>query len=461
MPDQPTQTGLLNGGVTENQARDLSCEAYIYGYPLVLMDATRQAVTNVAAPEETAAPMNQLSNMRSFPDETMTKVVSPNADTLYTFAFLDLSKEPMVLSVPEMGKRYYLMQMLDAWTNVFACPGTRTTGSGKADFVIVGPGKTGSLPDGAKVLKSPTSLVWIIGRTQTNGKEDYAAVNAIQDRYKLTPLSMWGKPYTPPASSAVDKNVDMTTPPVERVAKMDAGTFFARLNALMKDNPPAPADDSAVKRFAAIGVAPGKAFDLKALDPRLAGAIEEGFRAGQAKVLAEAKDKRGKDLNGWEYMDNLGQYGTDYLWRSVVALLGLGANLREDALYPRATRDSSGQPLTGANNYEIKFAKGQLPPVGAFWSITLYNSRQFFAKNPINRFAIGDRDKLTFGEDGSLTIYVQNESPGKARESNWLPAPKDSFNLLMRLYWPKKEILDGTWKPPAVERVAASAQRVA
>ena len=216
-----------------------------------------------------------------------------------------------------------------------------------------------------------------------------------------------------------------------------------------------------MKSFSAIGVAPGKPFDLKALDPQVARGIEEGFHAGREKVLAESMQPRGRNLNGWQFMDATGHYSTDYLWRAVVAFVGLGANLPEDAIYPHAMTDSEGQPLTGANTYEIHFAKGQLPPVSAFWSITMYNSRQFFVKNPINRFAIGDRDNLAFNEDGSLTLYVQHESPGATRESNWLPAPEDSFRLFMRLYWPKQQILEGNWKPPAIQRVAVGAKQVA
>jgi hypothetical protein len=455
MPDS-TKQNPVSGATTDDAA-----EAYIYGFPLVLMDLTRQAMTNVAKPGATTAPVNQLCNLREFPDPAATAVVSPNADTLYTFSFLDLTREPMVLSLPEMDNRYYLMQMLDAWTNVFASPGTRTTGSSKCDFAIVGPSSKGTLPENVKVIKAPTSMVWVVGRTQTNGKEDYAAVNAIQDQYKLTPLSAWGKTYTPPGNSPVDPAVDMKTPPVEQVIHMDANTFFSRLNALMKGNPPAAADADALKRFAPLGIAPGKPFDLKDLDPAVAKSLEEGVRTGLARIIAEAKKTHGKMLNGWEFMSDVGRYGTNYSWRAVVALIGLGANLPEDAVYPRATKDAGGQPLTGANNYVIRFAKGQLPPVGAFWSITLYNSRQFFVTNPINRYAIGDRDKLKFDDDGSLTIYVQNESPGKDKESNWLPAPQDSFNLFMRLYWPKKEIIEGAWKPPEVKRVAGAVEKVA
>ena len=461
MSERTAQDPMSAARVSEQLASDLGAAACIFGYPLVLMDVTRQVMTNIPAAAESSAPTNQFANMRAFPDETDTFVVSPNADTLYTFSFLNLSKEPIVLSVPDMSKRYYLMQMLDAWTNVFASPGTRTTGSAKADFAIVGTGRSGKLPDGMHVIKAPTSLVWIIGRTQTNGKEDYPAVHAIQDQYKLTPLSAWGQAYAAPTNLPVDPKVDMKTPPVEQVANMDAVAFFNRLNTLMKNNPPSAGDAEALGRFAAIGIAPGNVFDLSALDPAIARGIEHGFISGRARIQSEAKQSHGRILNGWQFMSNVGSYGTNYLWRAVVAQVGLGANLPEDAVYPRATTDIDGHPLIGANHYEVRFPKGQLPPVGAFWSITLYNAKQFFAKNPINRFAIGDRDKLRFNDDGSLTLYIQNASPGKEREANWLPSPKDAFNLIMRLYWPKKEVLEGTWKPPSIQRVAGEARQVA
>jgi hypothetical protein len=439
--------------VSAGEASEIAVEAYVFGYPLVLMDVTRRVMTAVPKAGAHKAPVNQFLHIREFPDYTMTDVVSPNADTLYSTAWLDLTKEPIILSVPDTGKRYYLMEMLDAWTNVFASPGTRTTGNSRGDFAIVGPQWKGKLPTNVKEIKSPTNMAWLIGRTRTNGKEDYAAVRAIQDQYKLTPLGAWGKDYNPPDNAPVAPGIDVKTPPVEQVAKMDAATFFARLNTLMKDNPPADADASALNNFNAIGVAPGTPFDLKNLDPAVAKSVDGSVKTAQAKISAEAKKPHGKKVNGWDVMTNLGRYGTDYLFRSVVALVGLGANLPEDAIYPRATEDTDGQPLNGANRYLVHFPGGQLPPVNAFWSLTMYTSKQFFAQNPINRYAIGDRDKLKFNDDGSLTISIQRESPGKEKESNWLPAPKDSFNVFMRLYWPKKEIVDGVWKPPGVERV--------
>jgi hypothetical protein len=440
--------------VSPNEAAGIGMDAYIYGYPLVLMDATRQVMTAVPRNDGRKAPINQLLHFREFPDYTFTDVVSPNADTLYSTAWLDLTKEPIVLSVPSIGRRYYLIQMLDAWTNVFAVPGTRTTGNGEREFAIVGPQWNGKLPLGVREIKSPTNMVWVVGRIQTNGKADYAAVHSIQDRYMLTPLGALGSTHTPPDKVPVAPGIDQQTPPAKQVAKMHAASFFARLNSLMKNNPPAAADATALARFAAIGVAPGTTFNLEEMDPAVAKSIEESVRVAQAKIIDDAKKPLGKIVNGWQVFDRpVGNYGTDYLWRAIVALVGLGANLPEDAIYPHATTDAQGQPLTGANRYVVHFPKGQLPPVNAFWSLTMYNSEQAFVQNPINRYAIGDRDNLRFNDDGSLTLYIQNESPGKDKESNWLPAPSDSFNIVMRLYWPKKEIVDGTWKIPPLERV--------
>jgi hypothetical protein len=353
--------------VTADEAEKIAVDAYIYGYPLVLMDVTKKVSTNVPKAEGEKAPVNQICHLRAFPDYTFTDVVSPNADTLYSIAWLDLASEPIVLSVPDVGKRYYLMPLLDAWTNVFASPGTRTTGNRRGDFAVVGPGWKGNLPAGIQEIKSPTKMVWLLGRTQTDGQDDYANVHGIQDHYVLTPLSAWGKLYTPPANMPVETGIDMRTPPADQVARMDAATFFARLNVLMKENPPAAADENALKRFAAIGVEPGIPFDLTSQDSAVAKGLERGVRTAQAKITAEAGKPHGKIVNGWQVMSNTGSYGTNYPWRAVVALIGLGANLPEDALYPRATTDVAGQPLTGEHRYVVRFPKGQLPPVGAFW----------------------------------------------------------------------------------------------
>lgn len=447
------QTQIERTAVSEQQARNLAAEAYIYGYPLVLMDITREVCTNVRNAGHHGAPINQFAHMPSFPDETMRTVVSPNADTLYSSAFLDLSKGPVVFSVPDMAKRYYLMQMLDAWTNTFACPGTRTTGSSEAAFVIVGPTRSGSLPEGVQVIKSPTSLVWILGRTQTNGKGDYPSVRAIQQQYELRPLSEWRKLYVPPDDLPVRGSIDMGTPPVEQLNRMNTRTFLSRLNSLMQENPPATDDAEAIHRFSTIGVGPGRIFEPDTLATAIAAAIEKGTADGLAKIIEESAKPHGTNINGWQFTTNVGRYGTNYLRRAVIAMIGIGANLPEDAVYLRATKDALGEPFSGTNTYEVHFLKDQLPPVGAFWSITMYNSKQFFVNNAIDRYAIGDRDKLKFDSDGSLTLYIRSGWPGREKEFNWLPAPKDSFNLVLRLYWPKKEVLEGMWQPPAVKRV--------
>ena len=443
---------MSNTILTKEDALAIGEDAYVFGYPLVLMDVTRSTMTATPKVGERKAPVNQFCHMKQFPDPTFTDVVSPNADTLYSSAWIDLTTEPIILSVPAMGDRYYLMEMMDGWTNVFSSPGTRTTGKDKGDFAIVGPGWKGKLPEGVQQIKSPTNMVWLVGRTQTNGEADYPAVHAIQKQYLLTPLSAWGKSYTPPDNVPVESGVDTKTPPVEQVAKMDAPTFFRRMTALMKGNPPSYADAGEMKRFASVGIVPGVAPNPQKYDLAVAEGLEQSVRAGQDKISAEAKKSLGKKVNGWDVMMNLGRYGTDYLFRAVVALVGLGANLPEDAIYPRATTDTNGEPLVGTNRYTVQFPKGQLPPVGAFWSITVYNSKQLFVENRINRYAIGDRSKLKFNDDGSLTIYVQHESPGQDKESNWLPAPKDRFNFFMRLYLPKKEIIDGSWKMPPIKR---------
>ena len=441
--------------LSEQDAAKIASDAYVYGYPLVLMDLTRAVGTATPKPAGFRAPANQFVHMRAFPDANFKYVVAPNADTLYSSAWLDLSRGPVMLSVPDTGRRYHLLPMLDAWTNVFAAPGSRTTGNGKGEFAIVGPGWTGSLPAGVEEVKAPTNMVWIIGRTQTNGKADYAAVHAIQDQYRITPASAWDTPYTPPAEVPVAQGIDTKTPPAEQVAKMDAATFFSRLNALMASNPPAAADAPALARFAQIGVAPGKAFDERDLGEAGARGVESGVHAGFEEIMAAVKTPPGKVVNHWTFLGNaeLGRYGTNYLLRATVARMGLGANLREDAVYPNTAIDADGAPLSGANRYVIHIPKAQLPPVHAFWSLTMYGADHYFVDNPINRYAIGDRDALKFNADGSLDLYIQHAPPDKDEEANWLPAPEGRFSLSLRLYWPKAAAVDGGWMPPAVKRV--------
>jgi hypothetical protein len=456
-PEAPTAAvGNADAAAREQQALEAGVEAVVYGLPLVIMDITRAKTTNVARPGDFSAPVNQFVHVRAFPDASFKDVVRANVDTLYSSAWLDLSKEPVVLSVPDTKGRYYLMPMLDAWTNIFASPGKRTTGTAAGHFAITGPGWSGTLPAGVTELKSPTNMVWIIGRTQTDGPQDYAAVHAIQDGYSLVPLSAFGQPYTPP-EGAVDPAIDMKAAPVDQLKAMSSSAFFDRMASLLKSNPPPAAEAPVLEKLKAIGIVPGEPFDPAKLDPAVAKGLESSLRVALEKLEAASKEA-GAPVNGWRVPSMvLGKFGTDYGTRAVVALIGLGANLPEDAVYPSVFVDAGGQPLDGANRYVIRFDKDATPPVQAFWSITLYDANSFFVANSINRFAVSSWMPLKKNADGSLEIYVQADSPGADKEANWLPAPSSGpFNLTLRMYWPNgtaPSIIDGSWKPPAVTKV--------
>lgn len=431
--------------VSKAEAEAIATEAYIYGYPLITMETTRDITTNVVTPKGTSAPMGQFVHMRSYPDASFTAVTAPNADTLYSVAWVDLSKEPYVLHVPDEKGRYYLMPMLSAWTNVFANPGTRTTGTKAADFVVTGPGWKGTLPPGTTEYKSPTNLIWILGRTYCTGTvEDYKEVHAIQDQYTLTPLSSFGKPYTPP-NGVFNPDIDMKTSVRDQVNALKANFFFKKLAISMKDNPPSAEDAPMVAAMAKLGIIPGKEFDMSQDNTDTA-------KMGIEKIMSHGKEA-GKVVNGWTMTTKTGVYGTDYLQRAYIAAIGLGANLPEDAIYPATSVDSKGKPLNGKKCYVLHFDKGQLPPAKGFWSLTMYNDQYFFIQNPLNRYSISPRNDLKTNPDGSVDLYLQSDSPGADKESNWLPAPKGQFVLMLRLYWPEESVLNGMWKPPAVKKV--------
>lgn len=435
-------------GITPAEARAVATEAYLYGYPLVTMEMTRRVMTNVAAPENGHAPMNEFAHVRRFPPANFRDVTMPNADTLYSTAWLDLSAGPMVLSLPDTRGRYYLMPILSAWTGVIASPGSRTTGTGQQTYVLTGPDWRGSLPPDAREIKSPTNMVWILGRTSCTGTaSDYESVHALQNRYTLKPLSAWGKPYDPPVGRA-DPAVDMKTAVRDQVDAMPAGPYFRLLAKLLRDNPPAPGDAPLLARMAALGLVPGKDFDLGELPPELALAAAGAPRDGQARMASAARSTA-QVVNGWSVDLKMGVYDSDYTRRALTAHRSLAANLPQDAVYAVSTGWYRGE-----GKYVVRFPAGQLPPVNGFWSLTLYDGEYFFAANPLNRFSLGSRDALKTGEDGSVTIHVQRESPGPDKESNWLPAPEKEFNLVLRLYWPKSappSILDGSWAPPEIE----------
>jgi hypothetical protein len=445
--------GPLFGAIEGGEQFWLATDAYVYGYPLVTMEMTRRVVTNVPAVEGTRGPMGQFIKLRQYPDASFRDVTAPNADTLYTTAFVDVGNEPWVISIPDMKGRYFLFPMLDAWTNVFQVPGTRTTGTKAQTYAITGPGWKGTLPSGVKEYKSPTSIVWILGRIYCTGTpEDYAAVHTLQDQCQAVPLSAYGKPYTPPAGT-VDPSIDMKTAVRDQVNRMDAVAYFTLLADLMKRNPPAVADAPEFAKFAKIGLVAGKDFDPSKLQ---ADFIRRIPPVANDRIMLQFKvNKAVKDINGWVFDTATGIYGTDYLNRAFVTAIGLGANRVQDAVYPTSLKDADGKKYTGANKYVMHFRKGQLPPVGGFWSLTMYGANYFFVANQINRYSISARQHLIANPDGSVDLYIQNEWPGADKESNWLPAPKDGFVLMLRMYWPNEKspsIINGTWVPPAVRK---------
>jgi hypothetical protein len=430
----------------------IASEAYIFLYPLVTMELTRLQATNIEAGTMPGrGPMNSLNHIREFPAADFKIVVRPNFDTLYSSAFIDVSNEPVILSAPDTEGRYYMLPMLDMWTDVFAVPGRRTSGTAAANWAIVPRGWDGQLPDGVGRIEAPTPYVWLIGRTQTNGPSDYPAVQAVQDGYRLVRLSQWGTEGTP-NELLVDSSVDMSTPPLDMVGAMSGAEFFSMGAELMKLHPPHVTDWSQVERMGRVGIRVGESFDASELSDVQLQAVEIAPMTAQASMAA-LLPVLASVSNGWQMNTNsIGVYGDFYAKRAVVAMLGLGANPPEDAIYPLLMHDADGDAVEGSTDYILHFEVSELPPVEAFWSVTMYDDHGFQVANELDRFAIGDRDPLVYGADGSLVLYIQHTNPGPAREANWLPSPLGPLGVTMRLYVPEQSVLMGAWVPPSLKK---------
>jgi hypothetical protein len=459
---RPPRADAQSAPISEQEARAIGASAYLYFYPLVLMDITRRQMTNVPAGKEPGfGPPNTFHHAPQYPSATDKVVVRPNFDTLYSIAWLDLSQEPVVVSMPDTKGRYYLLPMLDMWTDVFASPGWRTTGTQAQHFLVAAPGwrpdlrgrlvEEFRLPPDIQRIDAPTSHVWIIGRTKTDGPADYDAVHEIQAGMKVTPLSEWGR--TPrPVEAKTDASVDMKTPPKAQVDGMPGDKFFAYAAELLKVNRPHLTDQPILARMKRIGIEPGKAFEADKLSPSVQQALDAAPSTAQ-RLMAWKMPTLARVADYWAMnTDTVGVYGNYYLKRAIIAQQGLGANVPEDAIYPLNLADRSGQKLDGANKYVLQFDKGALPPVDAFWSVTLYDQDGYQVANPLNRFALSSWMPFKYEPDGTLTLYIQNENPGRDKEANWLPAPKGAFNLTMRLYAPRSEALTGKWNPPPVTK---------
>ncbi|OAE71665.1 hypothetical protein A7J71_20695 [Achromobacter insolitus] len=457
-----TSTRAADGLIADLPEADeefaLAVQAYIYAYPLVTMEMTRRVMTNVEEPKGARAPMGHLIKLRKYPDAKFRDVTAPNADTLYTTAFFDVGEEPWVVSLPDMHDRYALFPMLDGWTTVFDVPGKRTTGTKAQTFVVTGPGWNGAIPQGMTQYKSPTSIVWLLGRIYCTGTpEDYAAVHKLQDEVKICPLGAYGKTWSPPKGK-VNPAIDMKTAVRAQVNKMDAIEYFTLFAELLKRNPPAAEDAAMVEEMAALGIVPGESFNKAKFNAKYAKRVPE---VGFGRIMLHFKDSGGdiKDINGWGFTTKTGVYGTNYIQRALITAIGLGANRPQDAIYPTSLKSASGlikRDYNGSEKYVLTFKKGQTPPVSGFWSLTMYDANYFFVDNPLNRYSISARQPLKINPDGSIDLYIQHASPGRDLESNWLPAPKGKFILMMRLYWPNEtepSILDGSWTIPPAAKV--------
>jgi hypothetical protein len=434
------------------EARAIAKEAYIYGFPMV--DSYRIQYAYLVDPNnpEFKAPWNQIRNMaRVFTPEDKA-IQTPNSDTPYSMLGLDLRGEPMVLTVPAIEKsRYFSVQLIDLYTFNFAYIGSRATGNDGGSFLIAGPAWKGAVPEGIKkVIRSETELVLAAYRTQLFNPGDLDNVKNVQAGYKVQPLSQFlGKP-APPAAPKVDF-IKPLTPDQQRTSLQ----FFNILNFVLQFCPTDPSEKDLMARFAKLNIGAGKSFDSDKLSPEMKKAVDDGMAdAWQAfaetkKQLDEGKLTAGDAFGTREYLKN------NYMYRMAAAVLGIYGNSKQEAMYPTYTLDANGQKLDGANRYTLRFAADQLPPVNAFWSLTMYElPSSLLVANPLNRYLINSPmlPNLKRDADGGLTLYIQHDSPGKDKESNWLPAPSGPFAMFMRLYWPKEAALNGTWKQPPLHQ---------
>ena len=444
------QPGPETSSLDPATARALAQDAFIFGAPLVLVSLQADYLSAVTEPVGLRAPVGRFAHARAFVDASNRSVVGFNVDNLYSFAVLDLGDEPTVMSVPDMGERYWIMQVIDAWNGIPGAPGSRTRGGQGGDFLIAGPTWDGDVPDGMELIACPTRIAMIGGRTYCTGPDDYATVNALQDQYRLCPLSKWGTGYEPPAHTPVKEGVDGDTLVNAQFLGLGAEAFFQRLNTLLVDNPAYPADVDALAALEPLGIGAGQPFDLAQWPPDVAEAITAGHQDGVAQMMATAQ-QLGEMVNGWSLAYDMGRYATHPV-RAAWSFVGVGGNLVEDAFYPTTVVDGDGDTLTGSERYTLRFPADGIPPAHAFWSLTMYDAESYLVANELDRYALGDRDELVHGPDGSITIYLQRERPAPDEVPNWLPAPQGPFRLALRLYVPDQTVLDRIWVPPPVRK---------
>ena len=437
----------IDASLSRDQLGRIAVEGYLYFLPLVLMEVTRRVSTNSAYGERIGrGPMGTFVHARTFPPGNFRTVVRPNFDTLYSQAWLDLSAEPYVISMPACPDRFFTLPFYDLWTEIFAAPGTRTHGDGPLTVALCHREWRGALPPQAERIDAPTPIVWALGRIETRGVADYPVVHELQDQLRLAPLSTW--PAFRPRPFDGDPSVDMKTPPMLQVHQMSAHEFFSLASELVRHNPPHPTDWAMVTRLRRTGFVVGQVFELDQYDSE----IREAFEAAPRGATEEMRSRLATLaplVNGWSSVGDLGVYGNAYLRRAVVATVGLGAIAPEEAVYPHLQRDVHGEAIHGARRYRLRFDADRLPPASAFWSLTVYDALGYPKENPIERYALGDRDGLVYRADGSLEILLAPERPGDDEFANWLPTPREPITVTMRLYLPGDDVMSGRWQPPA------------
>jgi hypothetical protein len=423
-----------------------AADSFVFGYPLVLMDLVRARMTAVAEPDPILmrAPVNRFVHARELPAATA------GTDTLRSSAWLDVGSGPVLLTVPETHGRFYVLALVDLWTNVFASVGARTTGTDGGVYAVTGPSWTGRPPPaGAFPINAPTCMVMVAGLTQVDGEVACAAAHAVQDAYGLTPLGGANEAEQQTAKGAA--RPVSRTPPLVQVERMDAREFFTALSRLMRDNPPRLEDRPMVERMRRLGLLLEHATSWERLDRDVRRAAAFGTERGLERVRAAAEAPPGEVVGDWRLRFRRGQFGTDYVNRAGAACAGLETGPAADELPALVRTDGDGRPLTGRHRYLLRFPADELPPVHGFWTLTTYDDREDLVDNPVNRYSIGDWHGLTLDRDGSLSIRIQHSRPADTL-SNWLPAPPGPFKLLLRLCWPQQEVLDRKWVPPPVTR---------
>ena len=435
--------------VTPEQARAIAKEAYVYGFPMV--DDYRVMYSYFVNKEdpEYKGDWNQIHNTPRVYTPEDTTIQTPNSDTPYSTVGADLRAEPLVLTVPPVEQdRYYSLQFIDGYTYNIDYVGSRTTGNGGGKYLLAGPNWKGAPPEGIdKVIRSDTDLALVLYRTQLMGPSDLDTVKKIQDGYQVTPLSAYLNQPAPPPAPAID-----FVPPLTPDQQKTSPQFFDIMNFVLRFAPVLPAEQAMRDRFATIGIGPEGSFEADKLSPEMRQAIEGGMADAWAEFNALKKDKIDTGQVGAADLFGTADYlAGNYLYRMAGAVLGIYGNSKDEAIYPGTSSDSTGQPLTGANTYTYRFDKDKLPPVNAFWSLTMYElPKSLLVANPMNRYLINSPmlSSLIKDPDGGITLYLQNQSPGADKEANWLPAPKGPFQVVLRLYWPKPDALNGDWKPP-------------